>query len=248
MRTKRTTPEEGPISENNGYEERDFDAKNYEMDMDIPAEESERDVDTEAPVAAVPEPVYREVRLRPDDRFGKAVASHGGAGGFDVRGLRRGSEPLEPHSNAADDLRTGLQSREREISSAGAGAGGAVLRRGFSEPKMDGPEAVSELDVRDYKYDGRYDLTLFYLFSIFVFSVLLRRTDSRMLKLKCICCYLFISETPPLSPAGASVVSLPTYRPVLLAPSAATATLQANSSLSPRPAGPAVSATSQPKM
>eukprot|EP01032_Pedospumella_encystans_P015284 gene15284-17491_t len=199
------------FAENNGYEDRDFDAKDYEMDMVIPAEESERDADTEAPVTAVPEPVYREVRLRPDDRFGKAVASHGGAGGFDVRGLRRGSEPLTPHSNAADDLRTGLQSREREIGSAGAGAGGAMLRRGFSEPKMDGPEAVSQIDNRDYKYDG--------------------------------------SETPPLSPAGASVISLPTYRPVLLAPSAATATLLAsNNSLSPRPAGPAVSATSQPKM
>lgn len=57
------------------------------------------------------------------------------------------------------------------------------------------------------------------------------------------------SESPPLSPAGASVVSLPTYRPVLLAPSAATATLLASAgSISPRPVGPAVSSVSQPKM
>lgn len=104
--------------------------------------------------------MYREVRLRPDDRFGKAIASHGGAGGFDVRGLRRGSEPLTPHSGATDDLRTALQSRDRESSSAGpgssSGGGGAVLRRGFSEPKMDGPEALGQIDTRDYKHDIRY--------------------------------------------------------------------------------------------
>lgn len=155
-------PEGAYFAENNSnrsYQDRNIE----ENEMDIPAVESELDFDAteEQPPMEVAEPVYREVRLRPDDRFGKAMASHGGVGGFDVRGLRRGSEPLTPHSlsGATDDLRTGLQSREREKEAGNAGTGGgAVLRRGFSEPKMDGPEKLGQIDTPDYKHDLRCEL------------------------------------------------------------------------------------------
>lgn len=116
-----------------------------EEDMFVPAVESaEIDAGNE-PVAV--EPLYREVKLRPDERFGKAMAAHGG-GGFDVRGLRRGSEPLTPQSYPHMDEENREDGKTGEVGSAG----GAPLRRGFSAPSIETPRV--KIDTQDHKHDA----------------------------------------------------------------------------------------------
>lgn len=115
-------------------------------EMLLPAAES-AEIDAGNEPVTVVEPLYREVKLRPDERFGKAMAAHGG-GGFDVRGMRRGSEPLTPQSYPHMDEENRGEGKAGEMGSAG----GAPLRRGFSAPTIETPRV--QIDTQDHKHEA----------------------------------------------------------------------------------------------
>lgn len=114
------------------YEDEQADGERGQVEQEedlVEPEYTSEIVGTTEPIEA-PQ-VYHEVRLRPDDRFGKAVAAYGGAG-YDKRGVRRGSEPT---TQSSDDAAVGDKSdlQAGEV---------AVLRRSYSAPKMEKPSTV----------------------------------------------------------------------------------------------------------
>jgi len=101
--------------------DQDIDEHATALDAVIEGEEEEEG----SPVKR--EILFHEVKTRPEDRFGRAMAPVGGAG-YDVRGIRRGTDSS---LKASDDL-------VREIEGSGD-RDRAPLRRGHSAPSLDSP-------------------------------------------------------------------------------------------------------------